>query len=165
MGFIDDVSKAVSQSIDRAKFEAEKFQRVNRIQSELNDFKRKLDSQMIEIGNRAYDLHRAGKISSPSIAELVKTIDDLRAKLVLKEEELKSVQADMFVEPEQPVNVPLPNQSQPQSQSQSQPAQDDTPPYPQQTIVLPQSKSCPVCKFEMPMHAVFCPNCGYRVGQ
>lgn len=157
MGFFDDISKAVSHSIDRAKFEAEKFQKVARIQGELNDLKRKLDTQLIELGNRAYELYRAGKITSPSVAELVNTIDDIRSGLVIKEDELKTAQADAFVEPPSIASAGQP--------AQSIPIEDDTnSALPQQTIRLPQKKMCPVCKFEMPGHAVFCPNCGYRVG-
>jgi hypothetical protein len=175
MGLLDDFSKVVSQGIDRAKFEAEKFQRSNRAQSELNDMKRKLDNQMIEIGNRAYELYRAGQISSHSIGELVQAIDDLRSQLVIKEEELKKLQAISYEAatgtgtPPPHAQPPSPS-SQPHhphpasSQPQSIPVQDESA-VPQQTVRLPQKKSCPVCKFEMPMHAIFCPNCGYRVGK
>lgn len=157
MGFIDDISKAVSHSIDRAKFEADKFQKVARVQGELNDLKRKLDTQLIELGNRAYELYRAGKITSPSVAELVHTIDDIRSGLVIKEDELKTAQADTYIEP--------PSAVSPDQPAQSIPIESDTKTdIPQQTIRLPNKKTCPVCKFEMPGHAVFCPNCGYRVG-
>jgi hypothetical protein len=155
MGFLDDISKAVTHGIDRAKFEAEKFQRVNRVQSELNDLKRKLDNQMIELGHRAYDLYRAKQITAHSVGELVGEIDELRSHLVVKEEELKVAQADAYAEQE--------SSSQNNPPAQSVPIEKE-PAMPQQTIRLPQKKPCPVCKFEMPMHAVFCPNCGYRVG-
>jgi hypothetical protein len=175
MGLLDDFSKVVSHGIDRAKFEAEKFQRTNRVQSELNDMKRKLDNQMLEIGNRAYDLYRAGQISSHSIGELVQTIDQLRSQLVVKEEELKELQAISYEaatgETLQQTNLPsslaqtLPIEEEEQGQSQKTVRLEDQPAIPQQTVRLPEKKTCPVCQFAMPMHAIFCPNCGYRVGK
>jgi len=155
MGLLDDLSKTVAHGIERARFETDKFQRISRIQGDINDLKRKLDNKMIDLGHRAYDLHRAGQISSPSVAELVQVIDELRANLVVRQEHLKAVQTEAFVEP-----VQAPSGA---TQAQSIPIQDDIHSS-QDTASLPQKKECPVCKFEMSMRAVFCPNCGYKVG-
>jgi hypothetical protein len=160
MRLIDDISKAVTYGLDRAKFETERFQKISRIQGELNDLKRKIDAQLIEMGNRAYDLYRAGQIPSPSIAELVQMIDDLRAHLVVKEDELKTAQAVVYVETAQQRPPPVPVELEIPIPSPV----EQKPSLAQQTVRIPQKKTCPVCKFEMPGQAVFCPNCGYRVG-
>lgn len=153
MGFFDDISKTVSHGLDRAKFEAEKFQRSSRVQGEISDLKRKLDSKMIDLGLRAYDLYRAGQIDSPSVAELVQTIDELRAALVVKEEHLQVVQAESYVEPPE-------SQGQPRPSATTVPVEETA----DSATSTPQKKVCPVCEFEMSQQAVFCPNCGYRVG-
>jgi ssDNA-binding Zn-finger/Zn-ribbon topoisomerase 1 len=157
MGFLDQISKTLSQGVDRAKFEAEKFQKTTKLQGELNDLKRQVDEKMIEMGQRAYDLHRAGQISASSIAELAQTVDQLRASLVVKEEELKKAQVDVYIEPARP--------SGPTAQSvpitHEQPGQ-----YGPSSASTPEAatKNCPTCNFQMPGSAVFCPNCGSRVG-
>lgn len=156
MGFLDNLSKQISQGVDRAKFEADKFQRTTRLQSEVNEFRRQLDGKLMEIGQRAYELHRAGQISSATIAELSTAVDQLRAAVVAKEEELKSAQSEVFIEPATP---PPPAG---QTSAQQVPISYETPASP--PAAAPQGrKACGVCGFQMPSSAMFCPNCGTRV--
>ncbi|NTU77835.1 MAG: zinc ribbon domain-containing protein [Chloroflexales bacterium] len=152
MGFLDQLSKQISQGVDRAKFEAEKFQKTTRLQGEVNEFRRQLDGKLGEMGQRAYELQRAGQISSATLAELAHAVDQLRASLLAKEEELKGAQAEIFVEPPPPVGA-APAQQVPISYDQP------APPPPE----APSQKICGVCNFQMPATAMFCPNCGTRV--
>ncbi len=166
MGFLDQISKTITQGVDRAKFEAEKFQKTTRLQGELNDLKRQLDEKMIEIGQRAYELHRAGQISSQTIAELVRLVDQLRASVVLKEEELKLAQTENYIEPAPAPGVRAQSQSIPITH---EPPASSPPPVvsssaPPAATAAPSVKGCPNCGFQMPGTAVFCPNCGSRVG-
>ncbi len=151
MGFLDNISRQIAQGVDRAKFEAEKFQKTTKLQGEVNEFRRQLDGKLNELGQRAYELQRAGQINSPTIAELAATIDQLRSALLAKEEELKSAQAEVFEEAAPSATTPPPAQQVPISYEQ---------PAPQ---AAPSSKICAVCSFQMPGTAMFCPNCGTRV--
>lgn len=156
MGFLDNLSKTLTQGVDRAKFEAEKFQKTTRLQNELNDLKRQIDTNRMEFGDRAIQLYRAGQIQSASLGEILKALDALAASITLKEEELKSAQAELFVE-----KPPTPG-----VQSQQVPISSEPPPAsapaPQQGA--PGMKFCPNCRFQMPSSAMFCPNCGARLG-
>lgn len=152
MGFLDQISKQITQGVDRAKFEAEKFQKTTRLQGEVNEFRRQLDGKLVELGQRAYELQRAGQISSATLAELATAVDQLRGSLLVKEEELKSAQAEIFVEPPPPPPSPATAQQVPISYEQ--------PAAPQPVA---STKICGVCSFEMPATAMFCPNCGTRV--
>jgi len=150
MGFLDQISKTLSQGVDRAKFEAEKFQKTTRLQGEVNEFRRQLDAKLMEIGQRAYDLQRAEQISAPSISEMAAAVDQLRATLVAKEEELKLSQNDAFIEPTPSATAP----------TQSVPIAYDAPvagPPP-----VAGQKACASCGFQMPATAMFCPSCGAR---
>lgn len=160
MSFLDQLGKTLSHGMDRAKFEAEKFQKTNRIQGELNHLKRQLDDKLIELGQRAYDLQRAGQINAPSVAALSQVIDRLRADVIVQEEALKALQAEVYEEPTG-ANPPPPVPAQSIPISPAPPAQTAPPP----AQAAPGTKTCPACNFNMPMHAVFCPNCGYRVGK
>lgn len=157
MGFLDNISKQIAQGVDRAKFEAEKFQKTTRLQSEVNEFRRQLDGKLGEMGQRAYELQRAGQIHSATLAELATAVDQLRAALLAKEEELKSAQAEVFEEPPPAPGTPPPAQQVPISYDQ--PASQAAP----QPQAAPSNKVCGVCGFQMPGTAMFCPNCGTRV--
>lgn len=154
MSFFDKISKTITQGVDRAKFEAEKFAKTTKLQSEVSDYQRQLNEKMVELGQRAYDLQRAGQISAPSIADLSRTVDQLRASLLAKEEELRAAQNENFIEP-------LGSYTPPPPAPQQVPIETAPPPPPRSTSSGP--KSCPNCGFSMPGSAMFCPNCGTRV--
>lgn len=166
MGFFDQLGKTISHGVDRAKFEAEKFQKTSRLQGNVGNIKQQLDGKMIELGQRAYDLYRAGQITAPSVAKLAQEIDKLRAEMIVKEEELKAAQAEMFVEPVLPTistaqSIPI-SQDAPQQENNAIPAPS---PAAQSSLSPEHTKTCPNCQFQMPTRAVFCPNCGLRVEQ
>ncbi|EFO79065.1 hypothetical protein OSCT_3066 [Oscillochloris trichoides DG-6] len=160
MGLFDQIGKTLNQGIDRAKFEAEKFQKTTRLQGEINEARRQLEAKLMEMGQRAYDLQRAGQISAPSIAEMAALVDQLRSTVVAREEELKVAQNEVFEET--PLGAP------PTSSSQSVPIAYDSPPIVTPPPVTPPpvaaQKVCASCGFQMPSSAMFCPNCGARVG-
>ena len=155
MGFLDNLSKSISQGVDRAKFEAEKFQKTTRIQGELGELRKQIDGKRAELGDRAFELYKAGQIQSPTLGDMVKALDALRASITLKEEELKTAQAEVFAEPTPPAGTPVP----PASAAPRPAAPAATPGQP-----VAVTKSCPNCQFQMPAAAVFCPNCGARQG-
>lgn len=164
MGFLDQISKTISQGVDRAKFEAEKFQRTTRLQGEANELKRQLDAKLMEIGQRAYDLQRAGQIHAPSVAEMSAMVDQLRASLLAKEEELKLAQSDNFIEPPSSTMSGAPPPSQPVPISYDTPSVQPPPAAPGVQPAAPTAeKACGNCGFHMPATAMFCPNCGTRV--
>lgn len=172
MGFLDQFSKAAGQVVDRAKFEAEKFQKTSRIQGELSDIKHQLDQTLIELGQRTHDLYHAGQIPVGSVAELVQQVDRLRGEVIGKEDELRQAQAEGYVEPERPApseTPPPPAGTEEQSAAPpnfkgqySPPANAPVAPTPQPE--QPDTRTCPACSFQMPAKAVYCPNCGFRVG-
>jgi hypothetical protein len=153
MGFLDNIGKSISQGVDRAKFEAEKFQRTTKLQSDVGELRRQLEANRLEFADRAIQLFRAGQIQSATLGELLKAIDTLQSSITLKEEELKAAQAEFFME--RPPSASPPAQSVPIS---SEPPQSFRPQAPAGT------KICPNCQFQMPSSAMFCPNCGSRLG-
>lgn len=161
MGFLDNISKSISQGIDRAKFETDKFQKVTRVQNEINELKKQIDGKRLDLGDRALELYRAGKIQSATLGEIVQGIEALRASVTLKEEELKQAQAETFVEPTPQSGVAaqhVPVSVEPQTPMAPAQAQPSAGPVPA------GMKACPTCQFQMPSSAMFCPNCGSRVG-
>ena len=99
MGFLDELSRKLAEGVDRARFEAEKFQRVTAIQGEISTLRRQIDGKRLEFGDRALELFKAGAIQSPTLAAILREIEALQASLTLKEEELRHVQGQVFIEP------------------------------------------------------------------
>ncbi len=156
MGFLDNLSKTISQGVDRAKFEADKFQKTTRLQNEINELKRQIDANRMEFGDRAIQLFRVGQIQSATLGEILKAMDALQGSITLKEEELKASQTDVFVEPTPTIGMPAQNVP-----ITSEPSTQERP----QAVAAPGGmKFCPNCQFQMPTSAMFCPNCGARLG-
>jgi hypothetical protein len=174
MSFLDNISKKIAEGVDRAKFEAEKLQRTVALQNELGELRRQLDGKRLEFGDRALDLYKAGKIQSPTLGELLRLMEAIQVSITLKEEELKIAQGVGYTEPPAgaspppaqsvPVSVEPPRQAPP-SYSSPPPSYTPPPPTPQaRPGSAPGTKICPTCSFQMPSTAVFCPNCGLRLG-
>ena len=156
MGFLDELSRKLAEGVDRARFEAEKFQRVTAIQGEISTLRRQIDGKRLEFGDRALELFKAGAIQSPTLAAILREIEALQASLTLKEEELRHVQGQVFIEPTttRAQNVPI----------SVEPPRPPAPAPPPPVSPIAGVKTCPSCGFQMPQTAVFCPNCGLRVG-
>jgi hypothetical protein len=102
------------------------------------------------------------------VTDLVQTIERLHIEVTKKEDELRIAQAEVYVEKPSaeggPQSVPVDEEDQPHSTPHfhgQQPAPPAHPPAQPQPAT--QKKTCPACSFEMPGHAVFCPNCGMRM--
>lgn len=96
MGFLDSLSKTLSSGVDRAKFEADKFQRTSRISGEVNNIKSQIDTNVRQLGERALELYQQGAISAPEIASLAQIIAQLRDQQTQKEQELTDAQGETF---------------------------------------------------------------------
>ena len=187
MSILDQITRSANQMVDRARFETEKFQRTTRLQAEIADLRLDIDRKLAELGQRTYELCRAGQISSATVATLVQAIDQIRISMTQKEEELSAVQASEYVDPTAPAptgrawsvpieDVPPPAQAAPPPYSPP-PAQAAPPPYsppPAQAAPPPYAppppppqtatKTCGACGYTMSARAIYCPNCGFRVG-
>lgn len=117
MGFLDSLSKTLSSGVDRAKFEADKFQRTSRINGEINNVKSQIDTNIRQLGERALELYQQGTITAPEIASLAQIVAQLRDQQTAKETELNTANAETFEtwqasQPQQPQtssaqNVPI----------------------------------------------------------
>lgn len=96
MGFLDSLSKTLSTGVDRAKFEADKFQRTSRVNGEINNIKSQIDTNIRQLGERALELYQQGAITAPEIASLAQIIAQLRDQQNQKEDELNTANAETF---------------------------------------------------------------------
>lgn len=96
MGFLDSISKTLTAGVDRAKFEADKFQRTSRISGEINNIKSQIDTNIRQLGERALELYQQGSLTAPEIASLAQIIGQLRDQQTQKESELNEAQGETF---------------------------------------------------------------------
>jgi hypothetical protein len=96
MGFLDSLSKTLSTGVDRAKYEADKFQRTSRVSGEINNIKSQIDTNIRQLGERALELYQQGAITAPEIASLAQIIAQLRDQQNQKEDELNLANAETF---------------------------------------------------------------------
>lgn len=186
MRFLDNLSKTLSSGVDRAKYEADKFQRTSRINSEIANLKAQTDTNMRQLGERALELYQQGTLQAPEIASLAQIIAQLRDQQTAKQLELDQVNAETFeqyqaMQPATPSEAPAPNQI-PISREPSDPGYDASSYGASGSIYDTSAASgespstgtgvgavgstpyaCSNCGFALPDGAVFCPNCGARV--
>ncbi len=96
MRFLDNLSKTLSTGVDRAKFEADKFQRTSRINGEISNIKAQVETNTRQLGERALELYQQGTIQAPEIASLAQIIAQLREQQSAKELELEQSNAETF---------------------------------------------------------------------
>lgn len=153
MGFLDNLGKTLTQGTERVKFEADKFQRTTKINSEIGNVKTQIETNLRQLGERALELYQQGTITAPEIASLAQIIAQLREQQTGKEQELEATQSESFevVQAVQAAIAPTPTQQVP-VMSQSIPVVQAT----------AGPTSCTNCGATIPTGAAFCPECGMR---
>ena len=86
----------MSSGVDRAKYEADKFQRTSRVSGEINNIKSQIDTNVRQLGERALELYESGAITAPEVASLAQIIAQLREQLNGKDAELQVAQNETF---------------------------------------------------------------------
>jgi BMFP domain-containing protein YqiC len=193
MRFLDNLSKSISSGVDRAKFEAEKFQRTTKINGEIANHRSQIDTNLRQLGERALELFQQGSIHAPEIASLAQVIAQLREQVQGKEQELEQASAETFEQyqasqPQGGSSQGGGGQSVPISREQEEggfptPTAGGSDAYPPLSSDIsgtgqPNSASigtveaagstpyaCSNCGYSLPDGAVFCPNCGTRASR
>jgi hypothetical protein len=129
---------------DVAKFKADQLLRVNRVQSEISNLRREIQTMREAIASAALDLHRSGGLLHAELEQLCVVIDRLNAQIAEREAAIAAIQAEL------PPQLATATTTYAATAPAIQPAQ----PAPRPTRV------CPHCGFGAPAHAAFCPNCG-----
>lgn len=191
MKFLDNLGKTLSTTVDRAKFEADKFQRTSKINGEIGNLRSQIETNTRQLGERALELYQQGALHAPEIASLAQIIAQLQEQQTAKQQELEQASGETFeqyqaanpqpaAEPvAPPQNVPIlrePDETGFPTPTSS--TSEALPPL--STDVsgtgLPNASSiggtpgstampdtCPGCGYTLSGDAVFCPNCGARV--
>jgi hypothetical protein len=154
MGFLDSLSKTLTTGVDRAKFEADKFQRTSRISGEINNIKSQIDTNIRQLGERALELYQQGSLTAPEIASLAQIIGQLRDQQNQKESELNVAQSETF-ETWQPTQ----STTTPTSPAQNVPIMNET------TTSYPPQSSIPTSSYTPQANTTSTPQAPHFTGR
>ena len=122
MSFLDRVTKAVSDTVDRGKKEVDQFVRIQKVkgevgaaESKIGEFKTQILQLKSQIGEKAVEMLRAGTLAAPELQVMREQIDDLDrqiaaedAVIVEKRAEIEKIKAEDEAEQPAPVEPPKP---------------------------------------------------------
>jgi peptidoglycan hydrolase CwlO-like protein len=108
MSFLDRVTKAVTEAVDRGKKEVDEFVRIQKINGEIgeiekkvNGFKAQIQAIKVQIGEKAVEMMRAGDLENADlqtmmdqIAGIEQQITEQEAVIVEKKAEIEKIKAE-----------------------------------------------------------------------
>ena len=155
-GFLDRVSRAVTDAVDRGKREVDEFVRIQKINGEvgeiekqINGFKAQIQAVKVQIGEKAVEMMRAGTLENADlqawmdqIAGIEQQIAEQETVIAEKRTEIEKIKAEAEAQ---------------KAAAAAQPA----PPAPADPAV---GGSCVQCGAPLAEGAAFCAQCGSKQG-
>jgi outer membrane murein-binding lipoprotein Lpp/ribosomal protein L40E len=142
--------KKLPKWLDRAGFEADKLMRANRVRNEAGRLRDRIDAKTQSLGTKVLELAAAGNKLDPDLSAIVDEILAFQTEVARKEEEIKTISAEQWVEPAPP----------PQPAPPPDPIAERLQAYIESKVV---SFACPKCGSTIRANATFCPKCGRKV--
>jgi hypothetical protein len=143
--------KRLPRWLDRAGFEADKLMRANRVRAEAARLAQQADDKVQALGAKVLELSAAGIDLNPELAAFVIEINSLRAAVASKEEEIKAINAESWVEAAPPAPpAPIADPVAQRLQSYMDTTNNGT-------------FTCPKCATVIRATATFCPRCGRKI--
>jgi hypothetical protein len=157
MSFLSKLGKDLGTAAEKARFEADKALKLNRLGSELGTLNGQLQQVTASIGDKVMELRAAGQLNVPELEELFSQVETTRAQIAAKQAEIDAVKAQQFGMAAAPAE-PTPTAA-PTAPVEAPPA--TTPAASAEAAPIP--KFCPNCGMAT-QGAKFCPNCGQQLG-
>src|SRR5512135_3221439 len=88
MSFLDKVTKAVGDAVDKGKKEVDQFVRIQKINNQIQQTK-------IQVGEKAVDMLRAGTLVSPDLQTLVDQIKGIEQQITAEEGQITEKRAEI----------------------------------------------------------------------
>jgi len=169
MGFLDKVTKAVGDVVDKGKKEADQFMRVQRIKGEIGDMEKRIaeyQGQIVQAkakaGEEAIARLRAGTLAMTDLQPFADQVIDLEQKIAAEQEAIAGKRDDIEQikaeddEPKPAAGVAAPAAAGPPPL----PGVEAAAPPP---VPAPGGKFCPQCGAKATGGA-FCGECGAKLG-
>ncbi len=154
MSFLDKVTKAVGDAVDKGKKEVDQFVRIQKINGQIGEIERKIagfrsqiQQTRTEIGERAVDMLRSGALASPDLQALADRIAGIEQQIAAEQAAIAGKKAEIeTIKAEDAARANAP----------AAPAQ------PQEASPAPAAKFCPHCGAQAGS-APFCSQCGTKL--
>lgn len=189
MSFLDRVTKAVSETVDRGKKEVDQFRRIQKVKGEIGEAERSIEEARnriqqvkLRLADTALDLLASGALANPALAVFVeqlatidKEIDASQALVLEKRAEIDRIKAEdstpdagvVATPPRAAASQPAATAPQQPPPPQATPADEpaDAPgfPPPLPAAASASIKTCPACGHQVGEKTVFCGECGTKI--
>lgn len=171
MSFLDKVTKAVGDVVDRGKKDVDQFMKIQKINSEIGGMEKKIagfrtqiDTARQEAGARAIEMLRAGTLTSPELQTFLDQVIGFEQQIAAEETNIAGKRADIErIKAEHAAEhvaaaAPAPPPAEPERAAPPPiPAAPPVPPVP-----AAAGKVCTQCGAELTGGA-FCPQCGAKL--
>lgn len=158
MSFLDRLSKAVTETVDRGKREVDQFMRIQKINGEIGEIEKKIAEMgaqiqgiKVQIGEKAVEMLRAGTLQNPDLQALVDQIVGI-------EQEIANQQAQIAEKKAAIEAIKAEDEAQAKAQAQAPAAAGS------QAAPAAGARFCPQCGAQVPEGAAFCAQCGAKLG-
>jgi hypothetical protein len=165
MSFLDRVTKAVGEVVDRGKQEVDQFMRIQKINGEIGqiekkiaDFKSQIQNATQQAGEKAIALVRAGAIASPDLTAFADQITVVERDIAVEEaavadkkKDIEAIKAEHAAAAATPVAEGPAVSSVPASQPPAAP-----------TVPAAAARFCSACGAAIAEAGAFCPQCGAK---
>jgi predicted nucleic acid-binding Zn-ribbon protein len=157
MSFLDRVTKAVGDVVDRGKKEVDHFMRIQKIHGQISDvekkvgdFKGQIEQAKLKIGEMALEMLRAGTLTSSEMQSLLDQITGVEQQVAAAEAEIAEKKAEI-------------ERIKAEEKAERAPDAGPPPPSPPAAASAPVGRCCPHCGTPTAGSGAFCGQCGSKL--
>jgi hypothetical protein len=161
MSFLDKVTKAVGDVVDKGKKDVDQFMKLQKLNGEIGGFEKKIagfhgqiDEATKQAGAKAIELLRAGTIASPDLQAFVDQIVGFEQQIALEQSNIAATKAEI---------------ERVKAEHEAEHAAAPGPVAPPPVVAAPAPAPAPVVEPPLPAAAApaaaaakFCPQCGAK---
>ena len=96
MSFLGKLGKDLGAAAEKAKFEADKALKLNRLGSDLGGLNNQVQQATAAVGAKAMELHAAGMLQVPELDSLFTQVESVKQQVAAKQAEIDAVKAMVF---------------------------------------------------------------------
>jgi len=162
MSFLDRVTKAVGDVVDRGKQEVDQFMRIQKINGEIGqmekkiaEFKSQIQNAKQQAGEKAIALVRAGAIASPDLTAFVDQITVVEQHIAVEEAAVAGKKKDIEA-------IKAEDEAAAATPAAEAPAVPSVPASQPPAAPAAAARLCAACGAAIAGAGAFCPQCGAK---
>ncbi len=165
---MSDLFGKLKSGANKVAFEADKMNRSNKAQGELDKLKGQITANYAKLGEMVYRQYTNQEAVSPALVDLCKSVADLEKQVGMKGDEIARIKAEVFGAPAAAPTQPAPAAAPAMQAPTPAPAAAAAPVMAApvsapEASAAPGPKHCTNCGSEIPPGVKFCPDCGTKV--